>query len=54
MDLSNSPDDPASSVYVRNKRKACEDARRWSFLFVAVPLRITGGTGSPLNPVAIL
>jgi len=24
------------------------------FLFVAAPLRITGGTGSPLNPIAIL
>jgi kynurenine formamidase len=26
---------------------------RWEFLFVAAPLRVTGGTGSPLNPVAI-
>jgi kynurenine formamidase len=25
---------------------------RWEFLFVAVPLRIPGGTGSPLNPIA--
>ena len=31
----------------------CEEARRWEFLFVAVPLRIIGGTGSPLNPVAV-
>jgi kynurenine formamidase len=23
------------------------------FMFVAAPLRITGGTGSPLNPLAI-
>jgi kynurenine formamidase len=33
---------------------ACERAGRWEFLFVAAPLRITGGTGSPLNPLAVL
>jgi kynurenine formamidase len=33
---------------------ACEEAGRWEFLFVAAPLRIPGGTGSPLNPIAIL
>jgi len=27
--------------------------RRWTFLFVAAPLRIKGGTGSPLNPLAV-
>jgi kynurenine formamidase len=32
----------------------CEATGRWEFLFVAAPLRITGGTGSPLNPIAIL
>ena len=26
---------------------------RWVFLFVAAPLRVRGGTGSPLNPLAI-
>ncbi len=26
---------------------------RWEFLFVAAPLRIPGGTGSPLNPLAV-
>ena len=31
----------------------CEAAGRWEFLFVAAPLRIVGGTGSPLNPIAI-
>jgi kynurenine formamidase len=35
-------------------RVACERAGRWEFLFVAAPLRIDGGTGSPLNPLAIL
>jgi len=33
---------------------ACERAGRWEFLFVGAPLRIVGGTGSPLNPIAIL
>jgi kynurenine formamidase len=32
---------------------ACERAGRWEFLFVAAPLRIHGGTGSPVNPLAI-
>ena len=32
----------------------CEATGRWDFLFVASPLRIVGGTGSPLNPIAIL
>ena len=26
---------------------------RWDFLFVAAPLRIPDGTGSPVNPLAI-
>ena len=25
---------------------------RWEFLFTTAPLRVTGGTGSPLNPIA--
>ncbi|HEY1276068.1 MAG TPA: cyclase family protein [Thermoleophilaceae bacterium] len=33
---------------------ACDRAGRWEFLFVAAPLRIAGGTGSPLNPIAVL
>jgi len=32
----------------------CKAERRWEFLFVAAPLRIVGGTGSPLNPIAVL
>ena len=32
----------------------CERLERWEFLFTAAPLRIVGGTGSPLNPTAIL
>jgi kynurenine formamidase len=35
-------------------RGACESAGRWEFLYVTAPLRIAGGTGSPVNPLAIL
>jgi len=35
-------------------RRECERTGRWEFLFTAAPLRIIGGTGSPLNPVAVL
>ena len=33
---------------------ACEREGRWEFLFVGAPLRVVDGTGSPLNPLAIL
>lgn len=32
----------------------CQAAGRWSFLCVIAPLRLPGGTGSPVNPIAIL
>ena len=35
-------------------REACASSERWDFQFVAAPLRIRGGTGSPVNPIAIL
>jgi kynurenine formamidase len=31
----------------------CEATQRWEFLFAAAPLRIVGGTGSPINPTAV-
>ncbi len=34
-------------------RSACESRRRWDFLFAASPLLIVGGTGSPVNPIAV-
>jgi kynurenine formamidase len=34
--------------------RACESAGRWEFMFMAAPLRIPGGTGSPVNPLALL
>ncbi len=32
--------------------KAAVARNRWTFLFTAAPLAVTGGTGSPLNPIA--
>jgi kynurenine formamidase len=32
----------------------CTAVGRWSFLCVIAPLRLPGGTGSPVNPIAIL
>jgi kynurenine formamidase len=32
----------------------CADARRWEFMLTVAPLRIPGGTGCPVNPIAIL
>ncbi|HET9201350.1 MAG TPA: cyclase family protein [Dehalococcoidia bacterium] len=33
--------------------KACEAEGRWEFLLTIAPLRIKGGTGSPVNPLAL-
>ena len=32
---------------------ACEERGRWEFMLTVNPLRIEGGTGSPVNPVAV-
>lgn len=32
----------------------CEEERRWAFLLSATPERVTGGLGSPVNPIATL
>jgi kynurenine formamidase len=33
--------------------KEAKKRNRWEFLFVGAPLRVPGGTGSPLNPLAL-
>lgn len=33
--------------------RTCEKLKRWDFLLTASPIPVTGGTGSPLNPVAV-
>jgi kynurenine formamidase len=35
-------------------RQVCEEIGRWSFLCMIAPLRLPTGTGSPVNPIAIL
>ncbi len=32
---------------------ACAEEGRWEFFFTVAPLRLVGGTGSPVNPIAI-
>ena len=34
--------------------EACAETRRWSFLFTLGVLRVPGGTGCPVNPIAVL
>ncbi len=34
--------------------RRCEELNRWEFLLAIAPLKIAGGTGSPVNPVAVL
>jgi kynurenine formamidase len=34
--------------------RVCEDRSRWTFLCVIAPLRLPTGTGSPVNPIAII
>jgi kynurenine formamidase len=33
---------------------ACAEQGRWEFMCVTAPLRVLGGTGSPVNPLAVL
>jgi kynurenine formamidase len=33
---------------------ACAERERWEFLLTVAPLRVAGGTGSPVNPIALL
>ena len=42
------------NVAVARLAAACAGAGRWEFLFSMCPLRITRGTGCPVNPVAVL
>jgi len=32
----------------------CREESKWDFLFTVAPLQIEGGTGSPVNPIAIV
>jgi kynurenine formamidase len=41
-------------LQLEDLHSACEAACRWEFMCVTAPLRVAGGTGSPVNPIAIL
>ena len=42
------------NAYLETVSEACASLRRWEFLFMCAPLVIFGGTGSPVNPLAVL
>ena len=41
-------------LYLEELAGLCEQLRRWSFLCLMAPLRLVAGTGSPVNPIAVL
>ena len=41
------------NMYLERLLAACAGRDRWEFLFALAPLRLEGGTASPLNPLAI-
>ena len=43
----------ADSLQFEELVKVCEEKKRWEFMTVVSPLRLPGGTGSLINPVAI-
>jgi kynurenine formamidase len=42
------------NLYLEDLAARCAEAGRWEFCFMMTVLRIKNGTGSPVNPVAIL
>jgi kynurenine formamidase len=41
------------NLYLEDLARACAEEKRWSFFLTVAPLRIEGGTGSPVNPIAL-
>jgi kynurenine formamidase len=41
------------SLQFEDLAAVCEEEQRWEFFFVAAPLRLRAGTGSPINPIAV-
>jgi len=41
------------SLQLEELAKACEEEGRWEFMVMVAPLRLPGGTGSLVNPIAI-
>ena len=42
------------NAYLEPLAGACSEASRYEFLFLTAPLIVPGGTGSPVNPIAVL
>lgn len=42
------------NLYLADLQSACAAESRWEFLLTVAPLRVEKGTGSPVNPIAIL
>ena len=42
-----------ASKVIEPLAEACKEENRWEFLLTINPLNVRGGTGSPVNPVAI-
>jgi len=42
------------NLHLGRLASACAEEGRWEFLFSVAPLQIGGGTGSPVNPIAVL
>ncbi len=43
----------SDNTYPERLEQACAEEGRYEFLFTASPLRLVGGTGCPVNPLAI-
>jgi kynurenine formamidase len=43
----------SDSLQLEDLARACVEEARWDFMVVGLPLRLSGGTGSPWNPIAI-
>jgi kynurenine formamidase len=42
------------SLYLEDLADACAARSRWECMFVVAPLWLDGGTGSPVNPIAVM
>jgi hypothetical protein len=52
------PDDELGALNYLDAKEVLRGAQhirtgRWSFLYVAAPLKVVGGSGAPVNPIAI-
>jgi kynurenine formamidase len=42
------------NLHLESLASVCEAEHRWEFLVMLAPLRIPGGTGSPVNPIVVM